>query len=84
MSQSPSSGSERESGVPGIRTTPFCTHLRSKKSYFIREPALEETDLLDGSGHCWCRKTMLALGPDGEAAGPSACRAGRTCFEGIL
>jgi len=77
-------GPEPEPPIAGIRVSPFCMHLRSKKSYFLRGPALEEADLLDGSGHCWCRKTMLALGPDGEAAVPSDCRAGRACFEAVL
>jgi hypothetical protein len=73
-----------ETPAGGIRVSPFCLHLRSKKSYFLREPPLEEGDLLDGSGHCWCQKTMLALGPDGDAAVPSDCRAGRACFQSIL
>jgi hypothetical protein len=68
----------------GMRVSPFCAHLRTKKAYFLREPALEEEDLLDASGHCWCLKTMLALGPDGEPVLPSDCRAGRACFESIL
>jgi hypothetical protein len=68
----------------GLRASPFCAHLRTKKSYFLREPALKEEDLLDASGYCWCRKTMIALGPDGDAARPSDCREGRACFESIL
>lgn len=64
--------------------SPFCIHLRSKKSYFLRVPPAEEKDLLDGSGHCWCLKTMLVLGPDGGPVEPAGCRAGRPCFESIL
>jgi hypothetical protein len=67
-----------------LPTSPFCARLRTKKSYFLREPALEEGDLLDASGHCWCLKTMLALGPDGKPVLPEDCRAGRACFESIL
>jgi len=70
-------------GPEGIPASPFCIHLRTKKSYFLRGPALEAADLEDGSGYCWCRKTMLALGPDGEPVSPSDCRAGRACFETI-
>jgi hypothetical protein len=59
-------------------------HLQSKKAYFLAGPPMAEDELLDGSGHCWCRKTMGVLGPDGEMAQPSDCRAGRACFETIL
>ncbi len=75
---------EREPSPSEPRVSPFCAQLRSKKSYFLRGAPLSESDLLDGSGHCWCRKTMLALGPDGEAVHPSDCRAGRACFEAVL
>jgi hypothetical protein len=64
--------------------SPFCVHLLSKKSYFLRRPPAEEADLLDASGHCWCRKTMLVLGPDGRPVEPAECRPGRPCFESIL
>jgi len=66
------------------RTPPFCAHLRTKKSYFLRGPARDEAELLDASGHCWCLKTMLALGPDGERVVPGDCRAGRACYEAVL
>ena len=65
-------------------TSPYCIHLRSKKSYFLRRPPMEEADLVDGSGHCWCLKTMLVRGPDGAPVEPSDCRSGRLCFESIL
>lgn len=78
------SGTDPAAAPAGLRTSPFCVHLRTKKSYFLREPALEEGDLLDASGYCWCRKSMLALGPDGEPVRPEDCRAGRACFESIL
>ena len=72
------------STAPAMRASPFCVHLASKKAYFLRAPPLEDADLLDGSGHCWCRKTMQALGPDGEVADPAECRSGRACFESSL
>lgn len=59
---------------------PFCTHLCSKKSYFLRTPAQTEADILGGGGHCWCRLTMTILGPGGGIADPSDCRAGRACY----
>jgi len=67
-----------------LSPSPFCVHLRSKKSYFLRRPPAEEADLRDGSDHCWCLKTMLVLGPDGSPVEPAGCRAGRACFESIL
>jgi hypothetical protein len=60
---------------------PLCRHLRSKKSYTLAAPARSSADVLDGSGHCWCGKTMLPLGPDDDRVDPDNCRAGRNCFE---
>ena len=70
--------------VPQIRSSPYCAQLRSKKFYFLQRPPMEEEDLADGSGHCWCLKTMHAQGPDGDAVEPADCQAGRACFESIL
>jgi hypothetical protein len=67
-----------------VGASPFCRHLRSKKSYFLRRPPETEADLLDGSGHCWCLRTMIVLGPDGRPVEPAECRSGRPCFESIL
>lgn len=64
--------------------SPFCIHLRSKKLFFRTAPPMVEEDVLDGSGHCWCRRTMQILGPDKHRAAPAACKAGRSCFESIL
>ena len=61
--------------------SPFCRHLRTKKAYFLQAPAQTEADILDGSGHCWCKHTMTILGPGGVIADPSECRAGRACYE---
>jgi hypothetical protein len=61
----------------------LCIRLRSKKVYALdRRPETAE-DVLDGSGHCWCTRTMMALGPDGERVDPERCRAGRDCCESI-
>lgn len=65
----------------GFRTSPFCLHLQSKKRFSLRGEPLVESDVLDASQSCWCRKTMQALGPDGELVDPADCRAGRGCFE---
>ena len=62
---------------------PFCRHLQAKKLYFREAPARTEEELLDGSGHCWCRRTMTILGPHGDIADPSECRSGRACFEPV-
>jgi len=63
---------------------PFCMHLQSKKAFFRALPPREESDLLDASRHCWCRKTMQVLGPDGEFVSPADCRRGRECFRGVF
>ncbi len=63
---------------------PFCSHIRSKKVYFLGRPPNTESELLDVSQSCWCRHTMLALGPDGAVVDPADCRAGRGCFESVL
>ena len=67
----------------GFRTSPFCLHLQSKKRFFLRGEPAQESDLLDASQHCWCRKTMQAIGPDGERVDPLDCRAGRACFASL-
>lgn len=64
--------------------SPFCVHLQSKKTFFRQGPPMEELDVLDGSRHCWCRKTMQALGPDGDVVDLEDCRRGRGCFQSIL
>ena len=66
---------------PMLPISPFCAHLRSKKFYFLEGPALEERDILDGSGDCWCNATLAKLGPDKEIVDPDDCRAERRCFE---
>jgi len=63
---------------------PYCRELRSKKLTFARTPPRTEEDILDASNHCWCARTMQALGPDGELVRPEECRAGRDCFQGVL
>jgi hypothetical protein len=62
-----------------------CRNLRNKKmSYLPLVEALRESDQ-SGSGHCWCRATGTALGPDGARVALSFCRVevGRGCFESI-
>ncbi|MAE28231.1 MAG: hypothetical protein QF724_04170 [Planctomycetota bacterium] len=63
--------------------TPFCAYLRSKKWFTLEAPARDEEELLDASGHCWCRCTMLSVGPDGEIVDPEDCRAGRDCYQSL-
>lgn len=66
---------------PGLNR--YCLHLQSKKTFFLRGPARQESDILDASQHCWCRKTMQAVGPDGEIVDPEDCQAGRACFASL-
>jgi len=63
---------------------PFCRNIQSKKAFFLGRPPRTESELLDVSQSCWCRRTMQALGPDGEVVDPTDCQAGRTCYESVL
>lgn len=74
----------REPGTSEAEIAPFCAHIRSKKVHFLGRPPNTESELLDVSQSCWCRHTMLALGPDGAVVDPDDCRAGRGCFESVL
>ena len=62
---------------------PFCADLRSKKWFTLDAPARDEDELLDASGHCWCRRTMLSVGQDGELVDPEDCRSGRGCHRAL-
>ena len=72
-----------ETTVP-LMQSPFCRELRSKKYYFVQGVPMEETDILDGSNHCWCSKTMQAIGPDADLVHPSECKAGRACYRSLF
>lgn len=67
--------------VSPIEISPFCTHLCSKKAYFLERPPREPADLLDASRQVWCRLTMEAVGPDDRLANTEGCLRGRRCFE---
>ncbi len=72
-------------GAPELaEVAPFCAHIQSKKAYFLGRPPNSERELLDASQSCWCRRTMQALGPDGEIVDPADCRAGRVCYQSVL
>ena len=60
--------------------TDYCKDLASKRLYFTDGPPRTDADVVDGSNHCWCLRTMLALGPDGDVVGPEDCDAQRACF----
>ena len=64
--------------------TPFCGELRSKRYFMIDGLPSEESDFLDGSGHCWCYHTQQPIGPDGHRVGPADCRPGRECYRSGL
>lgn len=65
-------------------TANFCKHLRTKKMYI---PALEHEvhsptgEELAHIGHCWCNRTMAAVGPDDRQVGAQNCARHRNCFE---
>lgn len=70
--------------MPNIRTSPFGDDLWTEKRLFLDRPAVDERELLDGSGHGWCARTALALGPDKEIIDPETCQSGRGCFRSAL
>ena len=88
--ESLSSLPEQSATVPTERATtpveadsvksPFCRDLRSKRYYFLQEMPTEESHFLDASRQCWCRRTMQAIGPDGERAIPRNCKPDRGCY----
>jgi hypothetical protein len=61
--------------------TPFCSEIRSKKYFTLKAIPMTEADILDPSGHCWCRQTMQVVGPDGEMVEPKECKPGRSCYK---
>ncbi|TAJ15841.1 MAG: hypothetical protein EPO68_12150 [Planctomycetota bacterium] len=77
-----------ESAAPAAQDAPdaVCARLRSKKYYMLGRPALTAADILDGSQHCWCQRTKLAIGPDAGVVDPIECCPGRSCYEplGVL
>lgn len=64
--------------------TPFCGDLRSKKYFLLDTLPSEASDLLDGSGHCWCYHTQQPIGPDGLHVLPDQCVPGRVCYRSAL
>ncbi len=75
--------SMEEAAAKPVGTSPFCTHLSTKKYAFLESPPRDEAELMDGSGACWCLQTMQTVGPDSEIVDPVDCRTGRTCFAPI-
>jgi hypothetical protein len=77
---------ESADSSPPATTRALCARLRSKKYYMLGRPALTAEDILDGSQHCWCQRTKLAIGPDAGVVDPTECCAGRSCYEplGVL
>lgn len=60
--------------------SPLCQHLRSKKFFFLESLPLSEKDIIGPDNHCWCRRTMQVVGPDGGRVRPGLCGAGRECY----
>jgi hypothetical protein len=67
-----------------IPQTPFCADLRSKKFYMLDVIPTKAEQYIDASGHCWCFKTDIVLGPDGSHALPEKCVPGRSCYKSAL
>ncbi|MGN6369493.1 MAG: hypothetical protein ACTHN5_14645 [Phycisphaerae bacterium] len=74
----------RKTAVKNVPLTQFCGDLRSKKFYMMDTIPSAAEDYLDPSGHCWCHHTQMALGPDGQHAGPDKCVPGRKCYRSAL
>jgi len=64
--------------------TPFCGEMRSKKYFLLDTIPSQASDLLDGSGHCWCHHTQQPVGPDGLHVLPDLCVPGRSCYRSGL
>jgi hypothetical protein len=61
--------------------SPFCCEIRSKKTFTLATVPVKESDVLDPSGHCWCRLTMQVVGPDGGFVSPKHCGPDRGCYK---
>lgn len=68
----------------GLELPPYCVDIQSKKLLLSSAVPRVESDILDASRSCWCRRTMRALGPDREPVEPEACQVGRSCFRSVL
>jgi len=64
--------------------TPFCGDIRSKKYFMLDTIPSDASDLMDGSGHCWCYHTQQPIGPDGLHVLPELCKPGRVCYRSAL
>jgi hypothetical protein len=60
--------------------SPYCSELSSKKVLTSTGLPMTESDVLDASNWCWCRKTGHQLGPDRNFVRPEDCQAGRSCY----
>jgi hypothetical protein len=74
---------ETRAAAGGVES-PFCRELRSKRYFFLQQMPTEAHQMLDASKSCWCRRTMQAIGPDGERAIPGACGPGRGCYRSLF
>lgn len=58
----------------------LCRELRTKRYFFLDSLPLAPEDIRDVTGHCWCRRTMQVIGPDGNQVRPEGCGPGRGCY----
>ncbi len=75
-----SAGAANAGRAAGLKVSPYCSSLRSKKLLAASVPAMTDEDVLDRSMWCWCGETEQILGPDRKASHPEDCRKGRACF----
>ncbi len=83
-SRAPSASAEPATSASAAfrpRVSPYCSALSSKKILGLQGLPMSDSDVLDASNWCWCRKTAQILGPDRQPAHPQDCRRGRGCFD---
>ena len=67
-----------------VMQTPFCGDLRSKKFYMRDEILTSAEDYHDASGHIFCYRTQMPVGPDGMRVEPESCGPDRACYRSAL
>jgi len=63
-----------------VPQSPLCRDLRSKKYFFLETMPMAASDILGPDNHCWCRRTMQVMGPDGKRVHPTSCGGDRACY----
>lgn len=70
-----------EKNSSDVLQSPLCRELRSKKYFYLESLPLSGKDILGPDNHCWCRRTMQVVGPDGDKVRPEGCAPSRECYQ---